>query len=256
MSMPPGQSPGSHGQYQPPQQYIPPPQRSGSAWPRRHPVWLTVIAACLLAVVGFAAASATPVPASHTTARHSTVAAAAKEPPLSCRARAAITRPRDHTTVRIQIRTAAHAGVTVAGPLALANGQSATGRASADGSRAVRLRVGDATPGAAVVIAVRVTRGDRTGTCQASFRPRPAPVIAVAAPAQPAVAPSAAPAPPPVAAPPPAPKAAACYPLSNEGHCYEPGEFCRDSDHGASGIAGDGKKIICADNDGWRWEPA
>jgi len=56
-------------------------------------------------------------------------------------------------------------------------------------------------------------------------------------------------------APPPA-TAASCYPLSNEGTCYEPGEFCRNSDHGVTGVAGDGEKIICEDNDGWRWEPA
>jgi hypothetical protein len=47
-----------------------------------------------------------------------------------------------------------------------------------------------------------------------------------------------------------------CYPLTNAGNCYEPGEYCRASDHGASGIAGDGERIICADNNGWRWEPA
>ena len=47
-----------------------------------------------------------------------------------------------------------------------------------------------------------------------------------------------------------------CHPLTNAGNCYEPGEYCRDSDHGASGVAGDGKAIICEDNDGWRWEPA
>ena len=76
----------------------------------------------------------------------------------------------------------------------------------------------------------------------------------------PTVAASSAPAP----APPPsttAPAAApstpsGCYPLSDEGTCYEPGEYCRDSDHGASGVAGDGESIICEDNDGWRWEPA
>jgi hypothetical protein len=50
--------------------------------------------------------------------------------------------------------------------------------------------------------------------------------------------------------------AAACYPLSSERTCYEPGEFCRDSDHGATGVAGDGEKIICQNSDGWRWEPA
>jgi len=62
------------------------------------------------------------------------------------------------------------------------------------------------------------------------------------------------------AAAPPAPAApttpAGCYPLSDEGTCYEPGEYCRDSDHGVSGVAGDGETITCEDNDGWRWEPS
>jgi hypothetical protein len=70
----------------------------------------------------------------------------------------------------------------------------------------------------------------------------------------------AAPAPPPAPAPvmhssaPPAP--AGCHPLSNEGTCYEPGEFCRASDQGVTGVAGDGEAIICENNDGLRWEPA
>jgi hypothetical protein len=46
-----------------------------------------------------------------------------------------------------------------------------------------------------------------------------------------------------------------CYPLSNEGTCYEPGEFCRLSDAGTTGVAGDGERIKCEDNNGWRWEP-
>lgn len=60
----------------------------------------------------------------------------------------------------------------------------------------------------------------------------------------------------------PAPAAAAtsapsgCYPLTNGGNCYEPGEFCRKSDHGASGVAGNGESIVSTNNDGWRWEPA
>ena len=49
---------------------------------------------------------------------------------------------------------------------------------------------------------------------------------------------------------------AGCSPLSDEGTCYEPGEYCRDADHGTSGVAGDGKAITCEDNDGWRWEPS
>jgi hypothetical protein len=51
------------------------------------------------------------------------------------------------------------------------------------------------------------------------------------------------------------PPPASCYPTTSSGHCYEPGEYCRTSDHGASGLAGDGKKIICENNNGWRWEP-
>lgn len=47
-----------------------------------------------------------------------------------------------------------------------------------------------------------------------------------------------------------------CYPLTNGGNCYEPGEYCRNSDHGATGVAGNGEAIICEDNNGWRWEPA
>jgi hypothetical protein len=81
------------------------------------------------------------------------------------------------------------------------------------------------------------------------------------APAVPSTVQAAAPAKPsnqqpsPTAAPPPPPKAS-CYPLSDENTCYEPGEYCRDSDHGKSGVAGDGKAIICEDDDGWRWAPA
>jgi hypothetical protein len=46
-----------------------------------------------------------------------------------------------------------------------------------------------------------------------------------------------------------------CHPLTNGGNCYEPGEYCRDSDHGVTGVAGDGETITCENNNGWRWEP-
>jgi hypothetical protein len=49
---------------------------------------------------------------------------------------------------------------------------------------------------------------------------------------------------------------AGCHPLTDSGNCYKPGEYCRDDDHGMSGVAGNGEAIICEDNDGWRWEPA
>jgi hypothetical protein len=58
------------------------------------------------------------------------------------------------------------------------------------------------------------------------------------------------------AAVPSAPAPTGCHPLTNSGNCYEPGEYCRDDDHGASGVAGDGEAITCEDNNGWRWEPS
>jgi cardiolipin synthase A/B len=59
------------------------------------------------------------------------------------------------------------------------------------------------------------------------------------------------PTPPPVHTP--TTTSTACHPLTDGGNCYEPGEYCRDDDHGASGVAGDGKSITCEDDDGWRW---
>ncbi|HEX4213410.1 MAG TPA: hypothetical protein VIA06_08815 [Candidatus Dormibacteraeota bacterium] len=85
--------------------------------------------------------------------------------------------------------------------------------------------------------------------------PRPATPTAPPTPVPPTPTPAPRPPPPaPVTTPTPAPPG--CHPLSDEGTCYEPGEYCRDSDHGASGIAGDGEAITCEDNDGWRWEPS
>jgi hypothetical protein len=80
---------------------------------------------------------------------------------------------------------------------------------------------------------------------------------------QPALTPVSAPTPPPAVvpplAPPPQPVVAApaesCYPVSNSGTCYRPGELCRQSDYGSSGVTADGRAIVCQNNNGWRWEP-
>ena len=79
--------------------------------------------------------------------------------------------------------------------------------------------------------------------------------VEVVAPSRPA-APATSAAPPPAAQPSAASAPTGCYPISDEGTCYEPGEYCRDDDHGMTGLAGDGETIICEDNDGWRWEPS
>src|SRR5215472_2670260 len=84
-----------------------------------------------------------------------------------------------------------------------------------------------------------VTSSSPTPSTSPTPTPTPTPK---AVPVAPPPAPATSPATTPPAAPPPA---ASCYPLSNEGTCYEPGEFCRKADHGASGVAGDGEKIVC-----------
>jgi len=94
-------------------------------------------------------------------------------------------------------------------------------------------------------------------TTQAPAATAPAAAPSPPAATAPAVAPSRPAATAPAAAPSPSvATSAGCHPLSDEGTCYEPGEYCRDDDHGISGIAGDGKVITCEDNDGWRWEPS
>jgi hypothetical protein len=63
------------------------------------------------------------------------------------------------------------------------------------------------------------------------------------------------------AAPPPPPPssaapAAGCHPLTPSGHCYEPGEYCPTADAGQTGVAGDGKTIVCVLESGrYHWHP-
>lgn len=247
----PDQPPGPH---QPPRPPRPPGRRPASL---RRAVLLALTAlACLLVVIVIVIVAVTLAPQpreasqrAHAPEPHSTLAQAVQRPILECRARALRRRPRDHTTVPVRVRTAARAWVTATSRRAAVQDR-ASGRASARGAWSMRFRVRGARPGVRIVIAVRVSRHGHAATCRTSLRPRR--IAVAAARARPRSAPSVAPRPAP---PSPSPTAASCYPLSDEGTCYEPGEYCRDSDHGASGIAGDGERIVCEDNDGWRWEP-
>lgn len=84
-----------------------------------------------------------------------------------------------------------------------------------------------------------------------STQPRTTAAVQKSAPSTPAQTTAAA-TPSPTASKPPV----NCSPLTTKGKCYEPGEFCPKSDHGMSGVAGDGEAINCVDNGGWRWEAA
>jgi hypothetical protein len=64
---------------------------------------------------------------------------------------------------------------------------------------------------------------------------------------------SAAPSPPPPSS---AAPAAGCHPLTPSGHCYKPGEYCPTADAGQTGVAGDGKAIVCVLESGrYHWHP-
>jgi hypothetical protein len=90
-----------------------------------------------------------------------------------------------------------------------------------------------------------------------STQPRTTAAVHKSAPSTPARTTAAAPSPTPSKTPSPTASKtpASCSPLTSAGKCYEPGEFCRVSDHGISGVAGDGEAIKCEDNGGWLWEP-
>ncbi|NSC22847.1 hypothetical protein FM076_17385 [Streptomyces albus subsp. chlorinus] len=45
-----------------------------------------------------------------------------------------------------------------------------------------------------------------------------------------------------------------CTIVSNSGNCYSAGQFCRNSDHGATTSTESGRKIKCAfSSNAWRW---
>lgn len=100
----------------------------------------------------------------------------------------------------------------------------------------------------------RVAVGLPTATPTPSLTPTATPAHTPIPTATPTPAPSTPiPAPPSTAA---TPASAGCYPLTNAGNCYRAGEYCRNSDHGATGRAANGEMIVCRNNNGWRWEPA
>lgn len=158
------------------------------------------------------------------------------------------------TTARPKLPSSASqtASESTARPLSTAT-QKATGPQSSSSSATLSsttTRAAAAVPTVAAPTSAKVNIAP-LHTSAASARPPVAPVTTKFV-APPAVVVTPKPAPLPVAAAP----AATCHPLTNSQKCYEPGEFCRSTDHGKAGVAGDGKVITCEDNDGWRWEPS
>ena len=160
-------------------------------------------------------------------------------PPLTSTASVTRQHPITGTTVGVLVSTAPGARITVVAHFE-AGDRKKTARADSAGSRKFWFSLGSAPPGVRVTVIVRVAAHGQKRSTRVWFSPR-----------QPPPPPA-----PPTTAPAPPPQPASCHPLSNEGTCYEPGEFCRESDQGVTGVAGDGETIICEDNNGLRWEPA
>jgi hypothetical protein len=149
------------------------------------------------------------------------------------------------TKVGVAVYTTPGARITVVAHFLIGD-RKKSARADAAGAHTFWFQLDSTSPGYRVKVSVRVTANGQKLSHRVWFIPRQRPPPPVAAPA---------PAPPPASSHSAAPPSG-CYPKTDGGNCYEPGEFCRTSDHGVSGVAGNGEAIICEDNNGWRWEPA
>jgi hypothetical protein len=88
-------------------------------------------------------------------------------PPLPCAASVTNSQPADNTEIGIKVRT-----VRFAHMLVLADGNRKHRTASRHGRRTVWFNVGDATPGTAVTVQVRVWRHRRKGACVTFYTPQ------------------------------------------------------------------------------------
>jgi hypothetical protein len=117
--------------------------------------------ASLLAI---AAATTTSAGAAHAVADGPAAAA------LPCHASMSNSHPRDYTTVHVNVRTVAYAGVTTVAHYKTTNHKK-TGKANKQGSASIGYYISGATPGYKVVVSVRVVSGKRSGTCSTWFIP-------------------------------------------------------------------------------------
>jgi hypothetical protein len=188
-----------------------------------------------------------------TAAPSRTAALTAARQPLSCRAHMSNPGPADNTTTVVRVHTQASVKVfTVAFYKTVRRAYFV--RAGSDGQARVPYYVSGATPGRKVEVVVTVVRRHTATTCSTSFTPRRLTSTSPSASPSPSRS-SPTPTPSHSSAAPSPSSSAGCYPRTSAGNCYEPGEYCRDADHGMHGVAGDGEAIVCEDNNGWRWEP-
>ena len=97
-------------------------------------------------------------------------AAVATTPALRCHASMSNSRPKDYTTIYVNVGTVRYAGVTTVAHYKTVN-RKHTGEANAEGNAKIRYYISGATPGYRVNVSVTVTSGSSRGTCSTSFIP-------------------------------------------------------------------------------------
>lgn len=103
--------------------------------------------------------------ASPATAAGATTAAAVR-----CHASMSSSRPRDYTTIYVNVGTVRYAGVTTVAHYKTVN-RKHTGKANAGGNAKIGYYISGATPGYRVNVSVTVTSGYSRGTCSTYFIP-------------------------------------------------------------------------------------
>jgi hypothetical protein len=89
---------------------------------------------------------------------------------LRCHASMSSSRPKDYTTIYVNVSTVRYAAVATLAHYKTVNRKHA-GKANAKGNAAIRYYISGATPGYRVTVSVRVTSGRSSGTCSTSFIP-------------------------------------------------------------------------------------
>jgi hypothetical protein len=106
--------------------------------------------------------------ASPVTAAVATTAAPAAV--LRCHASMSNSRPKDYTTIYVNVGTIRYAGVTTVAHYKTVNTKH-TGKANAEGNARIGYYISGATPGYRVNVNVTVTSGRSRGSCSTSFIP-------------------------------------------------------------------------------------
>ena len=121
-----------------------------------------------LAALAAPAAAGAMVMASPATAAVATTAAPIAA--LRCHASMSNNRPKDYTTIYVNVGTVRYAGVTTVAHYKTVN-RKHTGEANAEGNAKIRYYISGATPSYRVTVSVTVTSGSSRGTCSTAFLP-------------------------------------------------------------------------------------